>query len=103
MGFFFSKQDKLDDAAKQVFDDISLLTHTLDLFEGELSEVVLQFAVKAENSIVTFCNVCQKYQTTHNYVRWNGSSTLITGVLGTITGFVTEIEQRTGYIFTKLR
>lgn len=103
MGFFTdNKQEELDKAAQVMFSDMTTLSKVLDDNNGVMTSQSIFYANKAEDSIVTFCLTCKKYQTTHNFVKWLGQRTMITGVLATVSGFANEIMQVTGHRFTKL-
>jgi len=98
-----SKQQELDDSAKKVYNSIVQLTNSLNENEGKLDQYGSFYAGIAEDEIVEFCRICQRYQTTHNHVMWMGQKTLIMGVLNAIMGIVTDVERTTEYIFKKLR
>lgn len=103
MGLFSdNKQNELDTAAQTMYNDMTELSGILDHFKGVMTPQVKFYSDKAENSIVLFCQICKKHESTHNFVKWAGQKTMITSVLMAISGFANEIMQTTGHRFTKL-
>lgn len=103
MGFFSDhKQQELDAAAQIMYNDMTGFSSLLDCSNGVMTASVKLYAEKAENSIVSFCQTCKRYEATHNFVKWAGQQTMVTGVLMAVSGFANEVMKTTGYRFTKL-
>jgi len=102
MGLFGdSKQDQL--AAQKVFDTINDLSMYIDSNGAKLDNIGTFKATKAETIIIDFFQTCQRYQSTHGYVKWMGQKTPVISVMAAIKGFLREIEGVTGHVFLKLR
>lgn len=103
MGLFSdSKQTQIEKAAANVQSSIMTVGNSLDRNGGKLNNNIQLELQTLESHIVEFLRLSKLYQSSVHSIRWNGHPTMLMGIVMMINGIVQDIQNSTGYRFTRL-
>lgn len=103
MGLFTSPlQKEIDKKADKVYRGMLMLSERLDETGGKITPITKFYFEQAENACYDYMVALKQNQYAVKQVVWNGKKVPVMNTLIAIQGFLEDISQTSGYVFTKL-
>lgn len=103
MGLFISyKQQEINKKAENVFKSMLLLSDKLDESGVVVTPINRFYLGEVEKACYDYMVALKENQYSIHKVFWNGKKIPVMHTLIAIQGFLDEVSEATGYVFTKL-